>query len=87
VPRPELPRLEAGDGTTPAARTSRPVWRGGDVGRVDYAVYERDSLAPGATFVGPAVIEERTGTTIIHAGDSLAVGAHGELDITIGKRA
>jgi N-methylhydantoinase A len=87
VPRPELPRLEAGDGTTPVARTSRPVWRGGDVGRVDYAVYERDSLAPGATFVGPAVIEERTGTTIIHAGDSLAVGAHGELDITIGKRA
>ena len=87
VPRPELPTLEVGDGSAPASRTSRGVWRGSGDGRVEYAVYERDSLAPGATLDGPAVIEERTGTTVIHAGDSLAVGAHGELDITIGKRA
>jgi len=87
VPRPELPRLEGGDAAPPVPRTSRGVWRGGDVGQVDYAVYERDTLAPGTRFDGPAVIEERTGTTVIHAGDSLAVGPHGELDISIGKRA
>ena len=87
VPRPELPRLEPGDGSTPVPRMSRGVWRGGDTGRVAYAVYERENLTPGASFDGPAVIEERTGTTVIHAGDSLSVGEHGELDITIGNGA
>ncbi len=86
VPRPELPTLTAGDGTA-VARTTRGVWRGGELGLVDYAVYERDALTPGVAFEGPAVIEERTATTVIHAGDSLSVGEHGELDITIGKRA
>lgn len=86
VPRPQLPRMQSRDGTA-AARTSRGVWRGGELGRVDYAIYERDALTPGVRVDGPAVIEERTATTVIHAGDTLAVGAHGELDITIGKRA
>ena len=85
VPRPRLPRIEAGDGGVPA-RTSRGVWRG-ELGRVDYAVYERDALTPGVRVDGPAVIEERTATTVIHAGDLLSVGEHGELDITIGERA
>jgi N-methylhydantoinase A len=84
VPRPELPRLEPGDGAPPSPRTSRGVSRSGDEIRVEYAVYERDGLQPGDSFDGPAVIEERTGTTVIHAGDSLRVGEHGELDITIG---
>jgi N-methylhydantoinase A len=86
VPRPQLPRLESvGGSATP--RTTRGVWRGGALGRVDYAVYERDTLALGVAIEGPAVIEERTATTVIHAGDSLTVGEHGELDVTIGKRA
>jgi N-methylhydantoinase A len=87
VPRPELPRLEPGDGATPSPRTTRGVWRGDEEGRVDYAVYEREGLTPGAALDGPAVIEERTGTTVIHAGDSLRVGEHGELDVSIGSGA
>ena len=86
VPRPHVPRVAAGDGNA-APRTTRGVWRGGERGRVDYAVYERDVLTPGVSVDGPAVIEERTATTVIHAGDSLSVGAHGELDITIGRGA
>ncbi|MEX1295140.1 MAG: hydantoinase/oxoprolinase family protein [Candidatus Limnocylindrales bacterium] len=85
VPRPQLPRMAPGD-ATPVARTRRGVWRGGDLGRVDYAVYERDALTLGSRLDGPAVIEERTATTVIHAGDSLSVGEHGELDIIIGER-
>jgi N-methylhydantoinase A len=85
VPRPQLPRLPAGDGiATP--RGSRPVWRGAAT-REDYAVYSRDPLSPGTIIEGPAVIEERTGTTVIHAGDALRVGEHGELDISIGSGA
>ena len=55
VPRPELPKLARGDGSAPTPRTNRGVWRGGESGRVDYAVYERDSLMPGSGFDGPAV--------------------------------
>jgi N-methylhydantoinase A len=86
VSRPQLPKMDAGDGRA-AARTARGVWRGGELGRVDYAVYEREALTPGVRVDGPAVIEERTATTVIHAGDTLTVGEHGELDITIGERA
>ena len=86
VSRPSLPRVAAGDGSA-AARTSRGVWRGGELGRVDYAIYEREALTPGVRVEGPAVVEERTATTVIHAGDVLTVGDHGELDITIGARA
>jgi N-methylhydantoinase A len=85
VPRPRLPRLAAGDGiATP--RGGRPVWRG-EGAREDYAVYSRGPLSPGTTLEGPAVIEERTGTTVLHAGDALRVGEHGELDISIGSGA
>lgn len=86
VSRPQLPTMAAGDGAA-TARTSRGVWRGGELGRVDYAVYEREALTPGVRVEGPAVVEERTATTVIHAGDVLTVGEHGELDITIGARA
>ena len=87
VPRPELPRFDAaGAGSDPPApRAHRGVWRGGPEGLVEYAVFERDSLVLDTHIDGPAVIEERTGTTVIHAGDGLTVGGHGELDIRIGN--
>jgi N-methylhydantoinase A len=87
VPRPALPLLAAGDGRAPVPRGHRDVWRDGGVGRVSYAVVERDRLAPGQRLEGPAIIEERTGTTVIHTGDVLLVGDHGELDISIGSGA
>jgi N-methylhydantoinase A len=87
VPRPRLPRLAPGDGVHPAARTRRSVWRGEGLGRVEYAVHEREGLTLGVRLDGPAIIEERTATTVIHAGDTLTVGEHGELDISIGRGA
>jgi len=88
VPRPRLPKLEqaTAEVTGPAPRASRDVWRGGGTGSVAYRVYQREPLRPGHRIDGPAVIEERTGTTVIHEGDGLSVGAHGELDIRIGTR-
>jgi N-methylhydantoinase A len=87
VARPQLPEVEPGDGSAPVARTTRTVTRGAGSGRHDYPVYEREGLSPGATIRGPAIVEERTATTVIHAGDTLAVGSHGELDIGIASGA
>jgi N-methylhydantoinase A len=35
---------------------------------------------------GPAVISEHTATTVIHAADTLRVGRHGEMVITVGTQ-
>ena len=52
---------------------------------VPYALYTRENLLAGDEIDGPAVITEHTATTVIHAGDHLRVGAHGELSITVGS--
>ena len=52
--------------------------------RGETAVYARDDLFAGDRIAGPAVIVEHTATTVIHDGDGLQVGEHGELIITLG---
>ena len=52
---------------------------------MDYAVYDRSRLLWGDRVDGPAVIEEPSSTTILHAGDVMAVGQYGELVIEVGK--
>ncbi len=42
-------------------------------------VYDRDSMAPGARIDGPAIIKERTGTTIVEPGWQLAVTRHNHM--------
>ncbi|MEM7030438.1 MAG: hypothetical protein AAF629_12785 [Chloroflexota bacterium] len=49
--------------------------------RVDYAVYDRTRLFSADRLEGPAIIEEPSSTTVIHAGDLLTVGEYGELVI------
>jgi len=51
---------------------------------VDTSVYQREELLAGDQLTGPAIIVEHTATTVIQAGDSLRVGDHGELVITLG---
>jgi N-methylhydantoinase A len=41
-------------------------------------------LLAGDEISGPAVISEHTATTVLHAGDRLRVGRHGEMVITVG---
>jgi 5-oxoprolinase (ATP-hydrolysing) len=45
----------------------------------DTPVYDRDTMAPGATIDGPAIIKERTGTTIVEPGWRLAVTRHNHM--------
>jgi N-methylhydantoinase A len=83
LPRPEIPKIAAGEGTADGARVgSRSVYRAEETGHVDYAVYDRGKLRASDSIEGPAIIEEPSSTTVIHAGDVLTVGEHGELVIT-----
>jgi len=50
---------------------------------VDARVLWRPGLPPGFTVEGPAVIEERNSTTLVHPGDVLRVSPHGHLVIDV----
>ncbi|MTD15566.1 hydantoinase/oxoprolinase family protein [Nakamurella sp. YIM 132087] len=86
VDRPELPLLAARESGEPVAEGSRAVYVSAAQPSVDYALYTRENLLAGDEIHGPAVIPEHTATTVMHAGDHLLVGPHGELVITVGDR-
>ncbi|WP_431876019.1 hydantoinase/oxoprolinase family protein [Amycolatopsis sacchari] len=86
VEKPTLPLLPSRTSGSVAAEGSRPVFVSEEQPAVPYALYTRENLLAGDEFDGPAVIAEHTATTVIHAGDRLRVGPHGELVITVGER-
>jgi N-methylhydantoinase A len=47
-------------------------------------VYSLDTLRPGQSFMGPAIVEAETTTVIVDAGDQVSVNALGWLDIALG---
>jgi N-methylhydantoinase A len=50
-------------------------------------VYDRYRLRPGASFVGPAIVEERESTVVVIPGATCRVDAHGSLVIDLGGNA
>lgn len=78
------PRIAPPANTTSAPiKATRDIYFASACGFVRTPVYERDQLRVGQMIDGPAVIEERMSTTIIGAGDVLAVDAAGCLVITL----
>lgn len=78
--------------TTPMAseftRTGEPKGRRTvhfEDGAFDCPVYERGALIPGAAIAGPAVIEERVSTTIVHPGSTARLAPGGSIVITLGE--
>ena len=69
-----------GVGAQPVAR--RPVVFDRHTGAVDTPVYQRRALGVGATFSGPAIVEERETTAVIRPGWSIEVVADGSLVAT-----
>jgi N-methylhydantoinase A len=78
--KPPLPTLATGPDAEPAA-SRRILFAAGDWH--DTPVFRRDSLAPGQTLAGPAVIEQMDTTTLIFPGDRCAVDDWGNLIITL----
>lgn len=84
LPRPEIPKIGKGTGSADNARKgSRSVYLYEPGKRVDYPVYERSLLLSSDRIEGPAIIEEPSSTTVIHANDILTVGDYGELVIEV----
>ena len=74
--------VATGSGAEPMAR--RPIVFGRAKEPVDTPVYRRGDLAAGATFRGPAVVEERETTAVIRPGWTVEVGTDGSLIATRG---
>jgi len=80
----ELRRQAAGDSdATAAIKGKRPVYFGGD-GWIETTVYDRDLLAPGMRFAGPAIVEERESTCVIQPGNHARVDEYQSLIVDIG---
>lgn len=82
VDKPALPSVPARSGTGPVPLGERTVFAYHDEGRL-YRLFRREDLRRGDVIDGPAIVVEHTATTVLHDGDHLAVGEHGELVIHI----
>ncbi len=65
----------------PEPKEQRPVYFAESNGFVDCPIYDRYALAAGATFAGPAVVEEFDSTTVVHPGFAVRVDDTGNLVI------
>ena len=75
------PDLSAGGGeATPASTRPMLFTRGAEP--IDTPVYKRNELGAGATFDGPAVVEERETTSVVRPGWSVEVMTDGSLIAT-----
>jgi N-methylhydantoinase A len=85
LPRPQLPKIGSGNGDArQALKGIRSVYQSGHNEQIDYLVYDRSRLLALDRLTGPAIVEEPSSTTVIHAGDTMETGSFGELVIEIG---
>jgi len=82
IERPSLPKLPKSDKKAESKGTRSVYFDGG---RRDTPLYDRKQLAPGATFPGPAIVEEFGSTTVVFPGQTLTVDDHGIMIIRDGK--
>jgi len=78
--RPDIGRLPRAAAKAQPAHT-RQVYLGGAGGWIDAQIFNRDTLEPGFTGVGPAVIEEYGSTTVVWPGDRFEIGGLHEIRI------
>ena len=80
----DLPQVAAQGDLRQAHKGRRRVYfkEGGEF--IDCDVFDRYRLPAGATFAGPAVVEERESTTVILPGDRVSVDRFGTLLVEVG---
>ena len=83
VARPPLPAM-AGTAAMPAPVGERRVRLPDGTDARPVAVYRRDLLAPGATWAGPAIVEEPSSTTLVLEGMTATVDAYGNMILAPG---
>ena len=80
IAKPPLRRARAG-GERPQPKERRPVYFAEAGDYVDCPIYDRYALPAGATFAGPAIVEEFDSTTVVHPGLRVRVDDVGNLII------
>jgi N-methylhydantoinase A len=80
IKRPEISRLPRMP-EKEQSPVSRKVYFGRAGGWVEAKIFNRDSLKPGFTNLGPAVIEEYGSTTVVWPGDRFEIGTLREISI------
>ena len=80
--KPNLPEVTRDTTLEQARKPSRKVWFR-DAGFIEAAIYEREKLPVGATFNGPAIIEQPDTTTVMPQHTRCTVDKYGNLIITV----
>ena len=83
VARPPLPSVERSTARPEPAGERRVLLPDG-TGARPVAVYRREGLAPGASWAGPAIVEEPSSTTLILEGMTATVDAYGNMILLLG---
>ena len=87
TPRPEFARATAvSPAPDPAAlRPRRDIWWPEHRASIATPVYDGELLAAGNTILGPAIIETRDTTVVVHPGTTLGVDTLGNFELTFGQ--
>ena len=67
----------------PVPKAERRAYAAGPAEMLIFQVYDRQDLAPGMSFEGPAIVEESSTTTVIDVGGHVTVDRYGSLSIEI----
>ena len=80
LPRPPLRRYPKGTGSPVRPRTMRAVYLG-SAEPVHVPVFHRHDLSPDAHIEGPAIVEEKTSTLVLYAGQSARVDEYLNIEV------
>ncbi len=84
IPKPDLVRIDRSGKLDDAKKAPRKVWFK-DAGFVETAIYERGLLPVGATFEGPAIVEQPDTTTVLPPRTNCRVDEYGNLIIKVAR--
>jgi N-methylhydantoinase A len=83
IPKPQFKRFDQPKSPQPARPHQTRIAYFNDVDPIEVPVYRRSALEPGATFDGPAVIEEKTSTTVLYPGQRAQVDDYLNIEVEI----
>jgi len=81
IPKPAMKAFEKAVGEARPQEIRRAYFNAGDAH--DVPVLRRDALAPGTRIVGPAVIEEKTSTTVLYPGQRAEVDSYLNIEVEL----
>jgi N-methylhydantoinase A len=85
IPGGHIAALPADADATEARRGARRAWFAEAGGFVDAVVYDRERLGAGATFAGPALVEDAGSTLVVGPGGTCRVTEQGSIIMQIGQ--